>query len=86
MKNKFDPKAFLNDPNVKPYADGYTTGHNDALEWAANWIENSAAANGRPAAIEFAENMAMTFRAALIMKKDTEQPDCDRPSHAKRRI
>ena len=68
MENKFNPKTFLNDPSVKTYADGYSTGHSDALEWAANWIENSAKANGHPAAVEFAKNMAMTFRAAKMKK------------------
>lgn len=73
MKNKFDPKAFLNDPSVKPYAEGYSTGHNDALEWAAKWIENSAKANGHPAAVEFAKNMAMTFRAVTMARKEQEK-------------
>lgn len=68
MNNNFDPKAFLNDPSVKPYAEGYSTAHNDALEWAAKWIENSAKANGNEAVISFAANMAMTLRAVKMKK------------------
>lgn len=73
MSKTFDPKAFLNDPNVKPYADGYSTGHNDALEWAAKWIEGSAKNNGHPAAIEFAKNIAMTFRAVTMARKEQKE-------------
>jgi hypothetical protein len=69
MKNKFDPKAFVNDPAVKPLLDSYADGHNFALEWAANWIENSAKINGHPAAQDFAANMVMTFRAALMKRR-----------------
>lgn len=73
MENKFNPQAFLNDPNVKPYAEGWSTGHADALEWAATWIASSAKANGHPAVQEFAKNMAMTFRAVQMANKEREK-------------
>lgn len=70
MSTEFDQwaKAFVNDPKIKPTLDSIAMGHNDALEWAANWVVNSAQANGNPAVIEFAANMAMTFRAATMKK------------------
>jgi hypothetical protein len=36
---------------------------NDALEWAAQWIENSLVGEESARVIEFGKNMAMSFRA-----------------------
>lgn len=51
---------------------GERVGFNNALHWAANWIESSAQANGNSAVIEFAENMAMTFRVNFRNNKKSE--------------
>lgn len=51
---------------------GERVGFNNALHWAADWIKSSAQANGNSAVIEFAENMAMTFRANF--RKEPPEP------------
>jgi len=60
-----------------------TKTYNDALEWAAQWIEdtlrNGPETNERT--IEFGTNMAMTLRAAKVSDADGDQPqeDFERP-------
>jgi len=51
---------------------GERVGYNNALHWAANWIQSSAVANGHPAVVEFAQNMAMTFKANFRTKVKSE--------------
>ncbi len=48
---------------VRLLLEGDRLGYNNALSWAADWIINSAASNGNPAVIEFAQNMAMSLKA-----------------------
>lgn len=60
---------------------GERIGFNNALHWAANWIESSAQANGSSAIMEFAKNMAMTFRANF-RKKQSELKDEKGASHS----
>ena len=48
---------------VRLLLEGDRLGYNNALSWAADWIINSAASNGNPAVIEFAQNMAMSLNA-----------------------
>ena len=57
-------REFINDPKLQPVFASWILGHSDALQWAAEWILNSAKANGNPAVQEFAANMATTFNAA----------------------
>jgi hypothetical protein len=61
-------KEFVSSAEFKPFVEAFALGHNDALEWAANWIVNSATSNGSEAVIEFAANMAMSIRAAFLQK------------------
>lgn len=62
-------KELVNSAEFKPFVEAFALGHNDALEWAANWITNSATGNGNEAVKDFAANMAMSFRAAVMKKK-----------------
>ena len=39
-------------------------GYNEALEWAANWITGAQMLGHSKEVIEFAQNMAMSLRAA----------------------
>ena len=48
---------------IRLLLEGDRLGYNNALRWAADWITDSAAANGNPDVIEFAANMAMSFNA-----------------------
>lgn len=48
---------------VRTLLEGERLGYNNALSWAADWIINSANANGNPAVAEFARNMAMSLNA-----------------------
>lgn len=50
---------------VRSVLSGERVGFNNALDWAAKWVESSATANGHPAVAEFAANMIMSFRANL---------------------
>ena len=67
-------REFINDPKFQPVFASWTIGHSDALQWAAEWILNSAKANGNPAVQEFAANMAMTFNAARFPIDKPSQP------------
>lgn len=42
--------------------------HNDTIEWAARWIEDSLKGETSERVVEFGKNMAMTFRAALLQQ------------------
>lgn len=59
-------RDFINRPDFQPVFASWVLGHSDALQWAADWIENSAKSNGNPAVLEFAANMAMSIRAARV--------------------
>lgn len=63
-------KELINSAEFKPFVEAFALGHNDALDWAANWITDSANDNGNEAVKEFAANMAMSFRAAAMKKKN----------------
>lgn len=67
-------QKFVNDPDVEPLVKSYALGHNDALAWAAQWVTNSADANGDSAVKEFAANMATTFRASLMKRAKQRYP------------
>lgn len=59
-------REFVNSAEFQPVFASWVIGHGDALEWAAEWLVNSAKANSDPKVIEFAENIAATFNAARI--------------------
>ena len=49
---------------VKGVLTGQRMGWNEAVEWAAVWIENSLPGESNERTIEFGRNMAMSLRAA----------------------
>jgi len=67
-------REFINNPEFQPVFASWLLGHSDALQWAADWILNSAKSNGNPDVREFAANMAMTFNAARFSEADPSQP------------
>jgi len=67
-------REFINNPEFQPVFASWILGHSDALQWAADWILNSAKANGNPLVQEFAANMAMTFNAARLSGCEASQP------------
>lgn len=67
-------REFINRPEFQEVAASWMLGHSDALQWAADWILNSAKANGNSGVQEFAANMAMTFNAARFPTDDPSQP------------
>ncbi len=67
-------REFINHPDFQPVFASWILGHSDALQWAADWILNSAKSNGNPLVQEFAANMAMTFNAARFSEAESSQP------------
>lgn len=61
--------------------------YNDALEWAAKWIEDTLRAGPETdeRTIEFGTNMAMTLRAARVHPVDDAQVEEIRDRNSKRR-
>jgi len=66
-------REFINNPEFQPVFSSWLLGHSDALQWAADWILNSAKSNGNPLVQEFAANMAMTFNAARLSDCEASQ-------------
>jgi len=67
-------REFVNSPEFQPVFASWLLGHSDALQWAADWVLNSAKSNGNPSVQEFAANMATTLNAARFSEAEPSQP------------
>jgi hypothetical protein len=59
-------QTVLKSPAMRPVIDAFLLGYNDGLYWAAKWVKGSAKGNESQEVKEFAENMAMSLRAAFL--------------------